>query len=86
MRIYMQTKPVAGEAPRYLQLVLEQDLFGGWTLYRESGTQGGRATLRKQVYLDRDEAMDAFEQARDRQVKRGFQVMITEGVESPHGR
>jgi len=85
MRIYMQTKPAPGETPRYLQLVLEQDLLGGWILYRESGAQGGRATLKKQVYLDRDEALAAFEQARDRQIKRGYQVMITQGMDSPHG-
>lgn len=86
MRIYMQNKPAPGEAPRYMQLVLEQDLLGAWTLYRESGTQGGRATLKKQVFLDRDEALSAFEQGRDRQTRRGYQVMITEGMESPHGR
>jgi hypothetical protein len=81
----MQTKPASGEAPRYVQLVLQQDLLGGWTLYRETGTEGGRATLRKELYLDRDSALAAFEQARDRQVKRGYQVMITQGMESPHG-
>lgn len=85
MRIYLQTKPAAGESPRYVQLVLQQDLLGGWTLYREAGTEGGRATLRKELYLDRDSALAAFEQARDRQVKRGYQVMITQGMESPHG-
>jgi hypothetical protein len=86
MRIYLQTRPTAGESPRYVQLLLEQDLLGAWTLYRESGIQGGRVTLKKQVYLDRDEALAAFEQARDRQMTRGYRVMITEGVESPHGR
>jgi len=86
MRIYMQTRPAAGEAPRYAQLVLEQDLLGAWTLYRETGTQGGRATLRKEVYLERDAALAAFEKARDRQVQRGYQVMITQGMESPHDR
>ncbi len=86
MRIYMQTQPAPGETPRYLQLVLEQDLLGAWTLYRESGTQGGRATLKKQVFLDRDSALAAFEQARDRQLGRGYKVMITEGMESRYGR
>ncbi len=86
MRIYMQTRPAPGEAPRYVQLVLEQDLLGAWTLYRESGTQGGRATLRKEVFLDRDAALDAFEKARSRQTQRGYQVMITQGLDSPHGR
>ncbi len=86
MRIYMQTRPAPGEAPRYVQLVLEQDLLGGWTLYRESGTEGGRATLRKQVYLERDAALAAFEQTRDHQIKRGYKVMITQGMDSPHGQ
>ncbi len=86
MRIYLQTKPASGEAPRYVQLVLEQDLLGAWTLYRESGTQGGRATLRKQVFIDCDEALSAFEEARDRQTRRGYQVMITQGMDFPHGR
>ncbi len=86
MRIYMQTRPAAGEAPRYVQLVLEQDLLGGWTLYRDTGVEGGRGTLRKEVYLDRDAALAAFEARRDHQVKRGYRVMITEGIEQPHGR
>lgn len=84
MRIYMQTKPASGETPRYTQLILEQDLLGSWTLYRESGIEGGRGTLRKQVYPERDAALAAFESARDRQVKRGFQVMFTQGMDSPH--
>ncbi|HEX7339897.1 MAG TPA: WGR domain-containing protein [Rhodanobacteraceae bacterium] len=86
MRIYMQTRPAADEPPRYMQLVLEQDLLGGWTLYRESGTQGGRATLRKELFLERDDALAAFEKTRDQQIKRGYRVMITQGMDSPHGQ
>jgi hypothetical protein len=37
------------------------------------------------VYLDRDAALTAFEQARDAQLKRGFKVMITQGVDNSHG-
>lgn len=85
MRIYLQTKPVADEAPRFVQLLLEQDLLGGWTFYRESGLQGGRGVLRRQTFLERDDAIAAFERARDAQVKRGYKVMITEGMDSPHG-
>ncbi|HJP99737.1 MAG TPA: WGR domain-containing protein [Rhodanobacteraceae bacterium] len=85
MHLYMQTPPGSGAAPRYCRIALEQDLLGGWTLYRESGTEGGRATLKREVYLDRDAALAAFEQARDSQLKRGFKVMITQGVDAPHG-
>ncbi|HET7162508.1 MAG TPA: WGR domain-containing protein [Rhodanobacteraceae bacterium] len=85
MHLYMQTPPGGGAVPRYCRIALEQDLLGGWTLYRESGTEGGRATLKREVYLDRDAALAAFEQARDAQLKRGFKVMITQGMENPHG-
>ncbi len=84
MHLYLQTPPGAG-VPRYCRIALEQDLLGGWTVYRESGSEGGRATLKREVYLDRDAALAAFEHARDAQLKRGFKVMITQGVDAPHG-
>jgi hypothetical protein len=79
MHLYMQIPPAAGMAPRYCRIALEQDLLGGWNLYRESGTEGGRATLKREVYLDQGSALAAFEKARDTQLKRGFKVMITQG-------
>jgi len=82
MRIFMQTKPAAAEAPRYYQIMLQQDLLGGWTLTREWGQQGGRASLKRDVYLERDDALSAFEHARDAQLKRGFHVMFSQGLES----
>ena len=84
MRLYLQTVPGSTDAPRYVQITLEQDLLGGWTLYRESGTEGGRATLKREVYLQREEALTALENARDAQLKRGFKVMITQGFDNPH--
>ncbi len=84
MRIFMQTRPAAAEAPRYYQIVLQQDLLGGWTLYREWGQQGGRTSSKREVYLERDSALSAFEHARDAQVKRGFRVMFSQGMENPH--
>ena len=85
MRIFMQTKPVSAEPPRYYQIALQQDLLGGWTLTREWGQQGGRSSLKREVYLERDDALAAFEHARDAQIKRGFQVMFSQGSESPYG-
>ena len=84
MRVFMQTKPVASEAPRYYQIALQQDLLGGWTLTREWGQQGGRVSVKREIYLERDDALAAFELARDAQVKRGFHVMFSQGMESPH--
>jgi len=83
MRIFLQQKPAANEAPRYFQLILQQDLLGGWTLVRESGQIGGKSQLKREVYLEQDEAIAAFEKARDAQIKRGFQIMFAQGAEAP---
>ncbi|MEO8461353.1 MAG: WGR domain-containing protein [Dokdonella sp.] len=83
MRLFMQTKPAASEAPRYYQLDLEQDLLGGWTLYREWGQPGGRSLRKREIFLERDSALLAFESARDAQIKRGFHIMFTRGVDGP---
>ena len=85
MRLFLQQKPHADEAPRYVQLVLQQDLLGGWTLLREAGQIGGRSQLRREQYLERDAAINAFEKARDQQIQRGFQVMFAQGADAPEG-
>jgi hypothetical protein len=85
MRIFMQTPPRNAEVPRYCHLILQQDLLGGWLLLREAGQQGGRATLKREVFLDRDSAEAALTVARDRELKRGYQVMFTQGAEVPSG-
>jgi predicted DNA-binding WGR domain protein len=84
MRLYMQTKPVAAEPPRYYQIALQQDLLGGWTLTREWGQPGGRPSAKRELYLERDDALAAFEHARDAQLKRGFHIMFSQGSESPY--
>ena len=83
MRVFLQQRPNAGEAPRYVQLTLQPDLFGGWELLRETGQLGGRAQLKREQYLLQDEATAAFEKARDGHVKRGFQQMFVQGADAP---
>ncbi|HQV71354.1 MAG: WGR domain-containing protein [Xanthomonadales bacterium] len=84
MRIYMQTQADLAESPRFYQLSLQQDLLGGWTLYREWGQQGSRSSLKREVYLDHDSAISAFEKARDQQVKRGFRIVFSQGLDNSH--
>ncbi|MFC5491206.1 WGR domain-containing protein [Dokdonella soli] len=84
MRVFMQTKAAGSDVPRYYQLMLQQDLLGGWMLFREWGQQGGRASTKREVYLERDAALRAFEHARDAQLKRGFHVMFAQGFDGPH--
>ncbi len=83
MRVLLQQRPSAGEAPRYVQLTLQPDLFGSWELLRESGQIGGRAQLKREQYLLQDEANAAFEKARDSHLKRGFQLMFARGADAP---
>ncbi len=84
MRVFLQTKPASSDAPRYYQIALQQDLLGGWTLTREWGQQGGRVSLKREIYLERDDALAAFEHARDAQLKRGFKLMFSQGMDSPY--
>ncbi len=83
MRVFLQERPLAGESPRYLQLTLQPDLFGGWEPLRETGQLGGRAQLKREQYLLQQEATDAFEKARDTHLKRGFQVTFVRGAVKP---
>ena len=83
MRLLLQLKPTGGEAPRFVQLMLQQDLLGGWSLLRESGHTGSRSQARIEQFVDRDAALAALEKARDAQLRRGFQVMFAQGSEAP---
>lgn len=84
MRLLLQQRPQGHEAPRFVQLMLQPDLLGGWTLVRESGQiGGGRTVLKREQYLDRESAYTAIEKARDQQIKRGFQLMFAQGLDAP---
>ena len=79
MRLLLQHPPVGAEAPRFVQLALQQDLLDGWLLVRESGHIGQRSTVKREQYLSQDEAMTAFMHHRDQNVKRGFQIVFVQG-------
>jgi predicted DNA-binding WGR domain protein len=87
MRILLQQPPQPDangrDAPRFVQLQLEADLLGGWTLIRETGQIGGRSTLRREQYLDQTRALAAFEHARDQTLKKGFRLVFAQGVDAP---
>jgi predicted DNA-binding WGR domain protein len=83
MRLLLQQRPDGREAPRFVQLMLEPDLLGGWALVRETGQIGGRSTVRREQYLDQASAIAALEHARDAQLRKGFQLMFAQGAEAP---
>lgn len=71
MHAYLQHPDAGHEAPRFLRLALQPDLFGGWELLRESGRVGSRSQLRRELFLQADEAHAAFARARDGELHRG---------------
>ncbi|HRA56930.1 MAG TPA: WGR domain-containing protein [Thermomonas sp.] len=83
MRLLLQQRPDGREAPRFVQLQLQPDLLGGWTLLRESGQTGGRSTLRKSLFADQASALLALQKERDAQLKKGFQLMFAQGADAP---
>jgi len=83
MRLLLQQRPDGREAPRFVQLQLQPDLLGGWTLLRETGQIGGRSTLKREQFPDQSSAQEALESARDAQLKRGFQLMYVQGADAP---
>jgi len=83
MRMLLQQRPDGPEAPRFVQLMLQPDLLGGWALVRESGVMGGRSQLRREQFPDRDSAFAALERSRDQQLKRGLQLMFVQGDDAP---
>ncbi len=83
MRLLLQQRPEGREAPRFVQLMLQPDLLGGWTLLRETGQIGGRSQVRREQYLDQASALKALEQARDQQLGKGFQLMYAQGADAP---
>lgn len=84
MRLFLQQRPDGHDAPRFVQLMLQPDLFGGWALVRETGQIGGRSTVRREQFLDQASAITALEHARDQQLKRGFQLMFAQGTDAPN--
>ena len=79
MRIYLQTPAALNQSPRFCHLMLQEDLVDGWTLIRESGSQGKAGRIKKEHFEDRDQAETALITARDDQIRRGFQVVFSQG-------
>lgn len=82
MRVYLQAPASSDAAPKFCHLVLAQDLLGHWTLSRETGQQGARSQLRREVFTDQVSAQQAWEHARDQCLQRGFRVMFVEGTDA----
>jgi hypothetical protein len=75
----MQTMPGTEGKPRFFELILQEDLLGGWTLIWQAGQTGIRGSHRKQHFDDRCAAQEALVQHRDQMLNKGYAVMFIHG-------
>jgi len=81
MRIFMQATQDRTKPPKFYQLILAQDLLGGFILTRNWGDQGNRGSLKEEHYPDLESAQAALMRWRDQQLKGGFKVMFAKGAD-----
>ncbi len=72
MLITLQQTSASLPAPRFLRLVLQQDLLGGWELIRESGQLGGRSQVRREQFASHAQAIEVIEAVRVSHLRRGY--------------
>lgn len=77
----MQMPPGADSPGRFYQLILQEDLLGGWTLMRQWGQLGQRGSLRRDYFDDLEAAQTAMGEYRRKQSRAGFSVVYVEGEE-----
>lgn len=75
----MQTRPSPEHPSQFYQLILQEDLLGGWTVVRQWGRTGQRGTMRRHYYDDRAAAEAALERWRREKTEQGFDVTFVEG-------
>lgn len=79
MRIYLQSDHNESGNLRFVHLILQEDLVGGWTLIRESGKQGSPGTIKREHFEDQNDAIEAMLKWRDKNIRRGYRVAFVQG-------
>lgn len=75
----MQLPPQSDAPPKFYQLILQEDLLGGWSLVRQYGITGMAGTQKRQHFESLHEAQGRFDEAREQQLERGYRVTFVEG-------
>ena len=75
----MQTPATENQLPKYYHLHLEPDMFEGWLLTKEWGSQGSSGRIQKKYFSTIDDAEQALQESRDAQIKRGYRVVFVQG-------
>jgi predicted DNA-binding WGR domain protein len=84
MRIYLQTQPAETGVIRFVHLILQEDLIGGWTLIRESGKQGSPGAIKREHFENQEAALETMLKWRDKDINRGYSVAFVQGAKQPN--
>ncbi|WP_455206336.1 WGR domain-containing protein [Kaarinaea lacus] len=84
MRIYLQAPQTDTGVIRFVHLILQEDLIGGWTLIRESGRQGSPGIIKREHFHDQETALEAMMKWRDKNLSRGYSVAFVQGAKQPN--
>jgi len=79
----MQIPAMEDKPPRFYQLMLQQDLMGGWSLIRNWGETGTAGRVKRDYFENLELAQSAMLRVRDTQLSRGYKVMYMQGQELP---
>lgn len=79
MRIYLQSDQSQASALRFVHLILQEDLVGGWTLIQESGKQGASGKIKREHFENQGEAINTLLKWRDKYIHRGYRVAFVQG-------
>lgn len=79
----MQIPAMEDKPPRFYQLMLQQDLMGGWSLIRNWGETGSAGRVKRDYFENLEQAQSAMLRVRDTQLSRGYKVMYMQGQELP---
>lgn len=79
MRIYLQSPSVNGKSPRFCHLQIQKDLINGWSLIKETGSQGNAGRVTRQFFEQHDSAIEALALAKEELIKKGFKIVFAQG-------
>ena len=77
----MQFSDIERGFVRFSQMILQQDMLGGWLLISESGIQGEPGRVLKQQFPSAEAAEQALIKARDKLIAKGYKLVFLKGMD-----
>jgi predicted DNA-binding WGR domain protein len=79
MRIFLQSQDDHFKTISFYNIYLDYDLFQSWILINEWGHIGLKGKSSKKIFLSYNDAVSEITNQRDKLIKKGYQILYTEG-------